>query len=487
MLTRNPKIRKGLFMALCCLIGISVWGSPVQANGNADSYNYSYWGRTVASPAAYTATGSVNGLDIGIGILKEPSDIQVTSDNYVYILDSGNNRVVILDQNYKLFNVIDSFDNEGTIETLLNPQGLYVTQDKKLLIADTGNKRIVELDKDNNLIKVIEAPQSELLNSTFDFQPVRVVADKAQRIYVMSIGVFDGLMEFSAAGEFNTFTGANRVNVDPLEYFWKTISTQEQQSKMIMFTPTEFTNLDINEEDFLYVTNGDQWGENIKMLNAQGSDIMRRNGYFTPQGDIRYYSDEGPSRLVDIDVTDSEIFSVLDAKRGRIFTYNGDGHLLYVFGGLGNKLGEFKTPTAITRMGNDFLVLDKALGEITVFQTTEYGRMLNEAVRSYYRGDEEKAFDYYQQTINMNSNLEFAYGGIGKALLRQGNYKEAMSYFKKSMDQKNYSKAYLLYRKEVLREYFSIIMTGIFILVVGISIATRYRKIVRRKRGIFIE
>ena len=64
-------------------------------------------------------------------------------------------------------------------------------------------------------------------------------------------------------------------------------------------------------------------GNNIKKLNAQGSDILRRTGYSDPQGDILYISSEGPSKLIDIDVTDSEIYSVLDGKRGRVFTYNG--------------------------------------------------------------------------------------------------------------------------------------------------------------------
>ena len=51
-------------------------------------------------------------------------------------------------------------------------------------------------------------------------------------------------------------------------------------------------------------------------MNAQGIDILRRDGYVPPRGDIRYTSEEGPSRLIDIDVTDSEIYSVLDAKEG---------------------------------------------------------------------------------------------------------------------------------------------------------------------------
>ena len=40
---------------------------------------------------------------------------------------------------------------------------------------------------------------------------------------------------------------------------------------MVMFTPTEFTNLDIDEEGFLYATNGHEHGRPIKKLNAQGA------------------------------------------------------------------------------------------------------------------------------------------------------------------------------------------------------------------------
>lgn len=142
---------------------------------------------------------------------------------------------------------------------------------------------------------------------------------------------------------------------------------------------------------------------------------------------------------------------------------------------------------AIERVGDDFLVLDKAFGEMTLFQTTEYGRTLNEAVRSYYRGEEDKALQLYEQTINMNTNLDFAYSGIGKAILRQGDYNDAMRYFKQSLDQPNYSKAFLLYRKEVLRANFSTVMT----VVIGLAAVTLtvriYRKKQARKRGVSFE
>ncbi|PLT45884.1 hypothetical protein B8V81_4315 [Paenibacillus pasadenensis] len=475
MLALLRRTKSHLLIAAACLLGTSLGGGIAGAEDTAGSYNYSFWGDTVSAPAAYQATELLGGDDLGAGALKEPSDLHVTDDGEIYLLDSGNNRVLVLGPGFKLDRVIDSFERDGKRETFSNPQGLFVTDDKELVVADTGHKRVVRLDREGGLRQVVENPTSEFLAEGFSFSPVRVVVDKAQRMYVMAAGVFDGFMEFSSSGDFTSFIGANRVYFNPMDHLWKMLSTKAQRSQMVMFTPTEYTNLDIDEEGFLYATNG-QATDSVRKLNAQGTDILRREGYFAPEGDIYYTIEDGPARLVDIDVGDSEMYSILDASRGRIFTYNGDGHFMYVFGGIGNQLGEFKNPTAVDRLGEDFLVLDKALGELTVFRTTEYGRTLNEAVRSYYRGDEEQAYEKYRQTIQMNANLEFAYSGIGKALLRQGDYRESMAYFKQSMDQEGYSKSFLLYRKQVLRSHFATIMSVVLALAAGYAIFRKYRK-----------
>ncbi|ETT73198.1 NHL repeat containing protein [Paenibacillus sp. FSL R7-277] len=482
MVARIKKLRTGL-LALCCLVSLGLGGELALAESAAPSYNYSYWGNAVAAPSAYEATTLITGASSGAGPFNNPQDIQVTADKQIYVLDSGNNRFVILDQDYKSVKTVDAFQFKGKAEKFNNPQGIYVTQQKEIYVADTGNKRIVHLDSDFKAVGIIEAPKSELLQANFEFQPVRVAVDKADRIYVMSAGVFDGFMEFGADGVFKSFIGANRVHVDAVEYFWKSISTKAQREQMVMYTPTEFTNLDINDEGFLYATNGDDYGDPIKKLNAQGADILRREGYYKPSGDLLYSTRSGGApRLVDIDVSDSEIYAVLDASRGRVFTYNGDGYLLYIFGGIGNRLGEFNTPVAIEHSGDDILVLDQALGEITVFQTTEYGRTLNSAVRSYYNGDEEMASQEFRKVVNLNANMEYAYAGIGKAYLRQGEYKESAEYFERSMDRTNYSKAFLLYRKEVLRGHFSTIMTALIALVALWLGLRMYRKMKARKK-----
>src|SRR5699024_1744180 len=101
----------------------------------------------------------------------------------------------------------------GSRDTFLNPEGVFVTTENHVFVADTGNQRVVHLDEDYNFVKTIEEPESEMLTSTFQFRPKKVAVDNAGRTFVMSEGVFDGFMEFSVDGHFTTFIGANRVQV----------------------------------------------------------------------------------------------------------------------------------------------------------------------------------------------------------------------------------------------------------------------------------
>lgn len=473
-LVSNDKFKLCIVFILLMFFTFTGYGSVVHAADYAPGYNYSFWEDAVASPAPYNAETIVDGKQIGVGSLREPNDIFVANNEQVYIVDSGNDRIVVTDTNFELIKIIDSFDNNGERDGFSNPQGIFVTDEGDIYVADTGNKRVVHLDQNINLVKIVDSPESELLSEKFEFQPAKLVVDKAGRIYVMALGVFDGFMEFSSDGVFTTFIGANRVQVDPIEYIWKVLSTRQQRAALVQFIPTEFANLDIDEDGFIYAVTTGQTDEDVKKLNAQGVDILRRDGYIPPRGDIIYRHEEGPSKLIDVKVADCEVYSVLDGKRGRIFTYNGDGYLLYIFGGIGNRLGEFHTPIAIERIGDDFLVLDKILGEITIFRPTEYGKTINEAIRSYYNGEEEKASAMFEKAARLNANLELAYAGIGKSLLRSDNYEEAVSYFKESNDRKNYSKAYVLYRREKLRKVFPTVMTIICIVAISYPLLKKY-------------
>ena len=482
MLKRIRKVALSLLAAIVLYATFCVETVTVQASAEQSSYNYSFWREAVPAPPAYLPTMIINGPELGIDALQTPSDIHVSSAHDIYIADTGNNRIVILDDVFEYKATIDSFMVENIKDSFSSPEGVYVTNENHVYIADTGNNRVVHLDENFDLVKIIDEPESEMLSNTFSFRPKKVAVDDAGRTFVLSEGVFDGFMEFSVDGYFTTFIGANRVQVDPIDYLWRRFATREQRSQMVMFVPTEFTSLDLDEDGFIYATNIDNSDDVIKKINARGDDILRREGYFNPIGDIDYDRDQGPSRLIDIAVADHGIYSVLDSRRGRIFTYNNDGFLLYVFGELGNKIGEFHTPIAIERFDDFFLVLDQELGEITVFRSTAYGHTIDEAVRSYEIGDEDRAQALFEDIVNMNINLEFAYTGIGKALLRKDEFEEAMYHFEQSLDRRNYSKAYLLYRNAILRENFSLVMGIIFLIIalwVGLVV---YRRKSKRKR-----
>ena len=98
-------------------------------------------------------------------------------------------------------------------------------------------------------------------------------------------------------------------------------------------------------------------------------------------------------------------------------------------------------------MGYDLLVLDQLENSITVFQTTEYGQTIYDASESYLDGQYDASADLWQNVLKMNANYPLAFRGIGRAVLRQDRYEEAMDYFKLAHDRENYGRAYKLFRK----------------------------------------
>ena len=70
-----------------------------------------------------------------------------------------------------------------------------------------------------------------------------------------------------------------------------------------------------------------------------------------------------PSRFVDVKARRTDL-SVLDRTRGRVFTYDSNGYLLYVFGALGEAFGAF-TARRLEVVGDEILVLDLGANSIT--------------------------------------------------------------------------------------------------------------------------
>ena len=84
-----------------------------------DTYNYDYREYIHYTPSPYIPERTITGLDFTyngepLGAFKTPQDMCQAPNGDIYIADSGNNRIVVLDPAMKkVVKVIKTFDNNG--------------------------------------------------------------------------------------------------------------------------------------------------------------------------------------------------------------------------------------------------------------------------------------------------------------------------------------------------------------------------------------
>jgi len=433
------------------------------------TYNYDYWEEQVASPDAYRISNYILGTSFGIGHFRDPQGLFI-KENRVYICDSGNNRIVILevqeDGEHVVSSIVTSILIDGEESRLFYPMDLFECRDGFIYIADTNNKRILKLDSEWNFIYQITRPDDESIDDFVEFEPLKLIVDFANRLFVQVRNVNKGLMEFDNRGDFSGYMGANKVTFNIVDYIWRFFSTQEQRARQNLFIPTEYNNLFLDKEGFIYVTNSaitsiqfltndSASGHPVRRLNAMGQDILIRNGYKPPVGDLTFGTAggiSGISRFIDVVSFDNDSYACFDRTRGRIFFYDFQGNLLYVFGGIGNREGYFQVPVALDRMGTSIYALDSRAAAVTRFDLTLYGEKINSALDEYKAGRYETSAVIWEDVLKMNGNYDLAYIGIGRAALRQGEYQKAMQYYRLKHFREGYGKAFQLYRKQWMEE-----------------------------------
>ncbi|OXS61332.1 hypothetical protein B1A99_06885 [Cohnella sp. CIP 111063] len=452
---------------ICFLFGFCAPAYALPDHG----YNYSYWGEAEPAPYPYLAEKKITGTSLGIGHFNVPQDVFAAGDRRIYIADTGNNRIVCLDESGHLIRVIDGFDYGGRSDGFNKPYGVYVDARNDIYVADTFNGRIVKLSNEGTFIAAFGPPESNIIPQDFQYFPLKLNVDRTNRIYVVAQGAYEGIMELDAGGSFKGYVGTNKVRFSPADLLWKRISTREQTEQMELFLPVEFSNLDLDERGFIYAVSSEiNASTPIKRFNPAGEDILRREGYFDPRGDVSVIPldasqtdapalrNEGSSRFIDIVTDEGGMYSGLDSKRNRIFTYDRDGNLLYQFGGVGTHENYFQKPIAIAMLGDRMAVLDNEMNRLTIFAPTRYGALIREAIKANFNGRAEEAAAAWEEVLRLNANFDIAYIGMGKAHLKQNENKLAMSYFENGNNRKYYSEAFKRYRSEVVWNHFGTIM-----------------------------
>ncbi len=489
-----------IFALAACLM--LVFGClPLAAITPYSTYTYSIDGFALQSPDAYVPDRQVDSEYMGVEpAIDDPRDIVVDEYKNVYIADAANNRIVVLNRYFKLKFYINSFINQnGVPDALTTPSGVFVQNDK-IYVADTDNNRIVMFEMDGTYYKTIEEPDADVFPAGSIYKPVALAVDEYGRIYVVSSSTYMGVIAINEDSEFQGFIGAQKVTINALEILWRNFQTEDQRKFSQQYVSTEFNNITIDKDGFIYVTtssideNSQQAAIDskestyapVKKLNTAGADIMKRNGFFGPGGEVKVSNlttatITGASKIIDAAVGPEGTWSIIDEKRSKIYTYDEGGNLLFIFGDMGQQLGNIQSVEGIAYLDSDILILDKTADNITVFRRTEYGDLLLGAVRNANERNYDQSMKDWEKILQRNNNFDTAYIGIGKALYRSAEYEESLGYFKSAYDTENYSESFKEIRKEWISNYILLIPLFAIVVVVLLVLFNKYASKLNKK------
>ncbi len=477
-----------------------------------DTYTYSIDGDALMSPPAYMVTDPINYKEMGLTVNPGDkainfADIITDYQGNVYLSDKGNNRIYILNKYYKLIKTIDGYYDEGNVyQTFASTEGMYISNPEKnavgvenyLYVCDKTNKNIVVFDPDNdyecvNIIKCpVEEGSSDGLLTYDEFAPMAVAVDIYGRVFVVSENCNKGIIVLASNGEFTGFIGAQKVAVNFFEELWKNFQTDEQKKSNVQATTYPFNNITIDYDGFVYATT-DKVPEAqqmssiksksskyspVKKLNSTGVEIMKRNGFFDPGGEVDIFKSDEVSKITDIALGRDGTWTILDVNRSRLYTYDSSGNLLFAFGDTNttvhSALGCGTVFSGIAYQVVDgvyyLLVLNNNTSkngyELNVYIPTSYCDDLMTALGNENAHNYEQAILDWQKVLTQNNNFDLAYIGIGKALFNQGKYAEAYEVLQNAYETEYASKAYGEIRKDIINNWIFLILAVVIVLVV---------------------
>ena len=207
-------------------------------------------------------------------------------------------------------------------------------------------------------------------------------------------------------------------------------------------------------------------GNNILDPNAKSTQKISTTLSETYGDLVRRSTGNQGNIFQDVAVDEDGFITMLDTNLRKIFEYDSEGNMTFVYGAQGKQEGLFEKPVALAKLGKKTLVLDSHFGSVTVFDLTQHGETLHKAVIEYDKGLYDEAEEYWLDVLKSNANCELAHIGIGKVYYQNARYEEALNHFELANDRKNYESTFALYREEVIADHFGLIMTVLVALVV---------------------
>ena len=437
---------KKLFCALIAIVLVLSCVVPAEAASNVPYVTWTMGTEgIVETQTAYTPEKLLE-LD-----LKNPEDLFYDDfTGKLYICDTGNSRIVIVNPNG---NVI-----EYTDEHLDKPTGIMVTEDR-IYIAEYGNKELLVYNKNFKLLNSIGKPTEPIFGANTKFAPRKLVVDSRGELYVVSEGSTSGLMQFNPHGNFLGYFGANTSNTSLKMILQRTFFTEEQINKFFKITPASVVNVAMDKQGLIYTVTGGAGNDvPLKKLSVSGLDLFGG-------GMIR----SSEYAMVDADVDPNGNTYAVDMG-GTIYEYDSNGNLLFAFGGSDTerlRLGVLVNPVAID-VSNDerIFVLDKKQNGVVIYQATEFASLVHEGIAMYADGLYEQSEDIWERVRKMNTGFVMAYEALAKASYKKQDYSQALDFYAVAGNDGGYAQAFWVARNNWLQNNLTTAIVILFILFI---------------------
>lgn len=473
---------------------INVSATPTDSFVHTDSIG----GETtaVAAREMYSVSKVITAATLGIEeSIQGITDICCANDGTVYVLCGDNSRLIVLNKDYT-FNREFTIYKDNVEVNFTGAQGVFVDKKNNVYIADSQNARVLVCDQDGVVKDEWNKPESDLIPEDFVYTPVSVSRDEKGYSYVLSLGSFYGALAYNPKGEFMGFYGANKVKgtaLDAIKTIWEKLTkNDDKRAASIKSMPYSFIDLTLDNQGYMITCTGqieEKTGVGqIRKISPDGQDILYKSttsGKSVSSSSVNFLESkmnprQGEQNFCSIAVDDDGFLYALEDRYGLIYVYDKECNLVCGFGGgmqNGIQQGTFHTPVAIAVNNLSVIVADQYNCSITVFNISEYGKLLRQAHILYNKGDYTEAEASWKEVLANDRGNQAAYRGLAMASYSRGDYDEAMNYAKSGMDYTVYDLAKQEKTKEsVANSFILIIICAVILIGLIIFIMVYFKK-----------
>ena len=332
-----------------------VMGPQASGFSALDGFNTSGWDSSANFPIT-SGTYESTILGTGANQLNLPTGVCLDNNNYLYVSDFGNDRILKFDSAGEFLN---KWGSTGSGNGQFNDPTLLQFINNNIYVTDGSNNRIQIFDVNGNYL--LQFGTSGTSAGQFDF-PSGIAADSDNNLYVTDF-YNDRIQVFNVSGTFIREWGSNGTSAGQFTF------------------PSAIS---INSNDIVYVA--DTYNDRIQVFDLSGTFIREWGTSGTSAGQF--------DKPFDIIVDSKDRIIVPDYYNDRVQIFDSDGTFMAEFGRNGSENGEFIFPAGIGVDSNNKIYVTDSNNRVQKFAIS-----VPYDTSGTFVGANSATFEYYVDSV----------------------------------------------------------------------------------------